>query len=83
MLSYNTKTKLYIANSNKNYKKTNRKVGNRANEAVYTASGAPKLVEKRRRYGPTDGRTDGQTNGWMDGRTDGRADRPTDGQTLL
>ena len=36
------------------------------NKAVYTASGAPKLADKRRRYGPTDGRTDRRT----DGRTD-------------
>ena len=44
------------------------------NKAVYTASGAPKLADKRRRYGPTDGPTDGRT----DGRTDRRTDRRTD-----
>jgi len=37
-----------------------------SNKAVYTASGAPKLADKRRRYGPADG--------WTDGPTDGRTD---------
>ena len=41
-------------------------IGSFKNKAVYTASGAPKLVDKRRRYGPTDGRTDGE----MDRQTD-------------
>ena len=36
------------------------------NKAVYTASGAPKHVDKRIRYGTTDG--------WTDGRRDGRTD---------
>ena len=33
-------------------------IGSFKNKAVYTASGAPKHVDKRRRYRPTDGRTD-------------------------
>ena len=32
------------------------------NKAVYMASGAPKHVDKRRRYGPMDGPTDGRTD---------------------
>ena len=35
------------------------------NKAVYTALGAPKHLDKRTRYGPTDRRTDG----WTDGQT--------------
>ena len=33
----------------------------KVNQAGYTASGAPKHVDKRRRYGLMDGWTDGQT----------------------
>ena len=33
-------------------------IGSFKNKAVYTASGAPKHVDKRRRYRPMDGRTD-------------------------
>ena len=32
------------------------------NKAIYTASGAPKHVDKRRRYGPTDGPMDQRTD---------------------
>ena len=40
-------------------------IGSFKNKAVYRASGAPKYVDKRRRYRWMDRRT----NGWMDGQT--------------